>query len=288
MSDNESEAQSPARLQNGPPQTSTSELSDGLARWVAGSHSFAYVELASLVLLLACVAEWHSTVAFKYALSVACVSLLVCLVLQTGEFLIPGFLDSPVIKQRENGTGGHSLQKICSVVLLIWWIFGTGIITFHAPFIMTSNGWFGAWGGLLATVKWSIGIKQSFYEKQPEGLKQLYNIATCSVILLIASIPPILQKWEHYGGVGFSISCSSATLIICAYMVTTYSEVPRNLMTITAVLLFVLWALVAGVCTFYGPFLVTNNGFFAAWLGCLCSLNLMVMQMNDSSPVNFV
>jgi len=32
------------------------------------------------------------------------------------------------------------------------------------------------------------------------------------------------------------------------------------------------------------PFLDTGNGFFAAWLGCISSLNLMVMEMKDSSP----
>lgn len=274
------------RLQNGPPQTSTSELAAGLGRWVEASNSFIYVELASFVLLLACVADWYSTVSYKYALSVACVSLLVCLVLQTAEFLIPGFLDSPVIKQQEDGTGGHSVQKICSVVLLLWWIVGTGIITFHGPFIVTSNGWFGAWGGLLATVKWCIGIKSSLYDEQPEGLRQLYNIAICSIILLIASIPPILQKWEHYDGAGLSIAGAAITLITCAYLVTMYSDVPRNVMKITVVVLFILWTLVAGVCTFHGPFLVTNNGFFAAWLGCLSSINLMVMQMRDASPEN--
>ena len=31
-----------------------------------------------------------------------------------------------------------------------------------------------------------------------------------------------------------------------------------------------------------------DNGFFAAWLGCLCSLNLMVIQMKDGAPGNFV
>lgn len=262
-------------------------MSQGLAHWAAASNTFAYVELSSLVLLLACVADWHSTPWYKYALAVACVSLFACLVLQTAEFLIPGVLDTPVIKQREDGTGGHSLQKMCSVALLVWWVFGAVIITFHAPFVDTSNGWFAAWGGLFATVKWCTGTK-AFYSEKPEGLKQLYHIAICSVVLLAASIRPLLQKWEHFGGAVFAIIGAAITIITCAYMASLYSEVSRNLMTVTAAILFALWTLVAGVCTFYGPFLVTNNGFFAAWLGCLCSLNLMVIQMKDGAPGNFV
>lgn len=295
MSDDEESQSPPAgaihqvvpRLQNGPPQTSTMELAAGLSRWMDASNNFIYVELASLVLLFACVADWYPTVWHKYALSVACVSLVTCLVLQTAEFLIPGFLQSDAVRQREDGTGGHSVQKVCSVLMLLWWIFGTGIITFHAPFVVTSNGWFGAWGGLIATVKWSIGLKSSLYDEQPEGLKQLYNITICAVVLLLASIPPLIQKWEHYGGAGFSIAGAAITLIACAYSGTMYNDIPKNTMKITVVLLFVLWTCVAGVCTFHGPFLITNNGFFSCWLGCLCSLNLLVIEMKDASPENY-
>lgn len=135
MSDDESEA---PRLQpgtrNGPPQTSTSELAAGISRWIEASSSFFYVELASLVLMFACVADWFPTTLHKYALSVACVSLLMCLILQTAEFLIPGFLDLVLVDKKEDGSGGHTVQKVCSVFLLVWWIFGTGIITFHGEY----------------------------------------------------------------------------------------------------------------------------------------------------------
>lgn len=124
----------PHRLQNGPPQTSTSELAAGLSRWMDASNSFIYVELASLVLMFACVADWYPTLWYKYALSVAVVSLSVCLILQTVEFLIPGFLEWVVIKEREDGSGGHTVQKIASVLMLIWWIFGTGFITFKGEY----------------------------------------------------------------------------------------------------------------------------------------------------------
>lgn len=136
-------------------------------------------------------------------------------------------------------------------------------------------------------MKWSIGLKSLSYNDQPEGLKQLYNLAACSVILLFASVPPLVQKWEHSAGAGFAIGGSAITIIACAYLVTMYSDIPRNMMKITVVLLFVLWACVAGVTTFHGPFLITNNGFFAAWLGCLCSLNLMVQEMKESSPESY-
>ncbi|KAL9187991.1 hypothetical protein ACHAXT_006369 [Thalassiosira profunda] len=276
------------RLQSGPPQTSTSEMVEGCKRWVDAAQSFVYVELASLVLMFACVADWYPTNWHKYALSVACVSLILCLILQTTEFLIPGFLDREIIKERADGRGGHSVQKLCSVFLLLWWIIGTGVITFKAPFVITSNGWFAAWAGLLATVKWSIGLESlTKYADQPDGLKQLYYIGVDSVVLLFASIPPLTQKWENYGGAGFAIAAAAITLIGCAYIVTMWSAIPRNALKITAVILFMLWACVAGVCTFHGPFLITNNGFFACWIGCLCALNFAVVVMKDGTPESY-
>jgi len=249
--DEESKAPQIHRVQAAP-QTTTSELAAGMSRWLEAAHSFFYVELASLILLFACIGDWYSTKLYKYALSVACVSLLLCLILQTAEFLLPGFLEWVLIEKREDGTGGHSIQKISSVVLLFWWILGTGIITFKGPFVTTSNGWFGAWGGLLATTKWAIGLKKELYNDKPQGLKQLYNISICSVILLFASIPPLTQKWEHYGGAGFSIAGAVLTLIGCIYLITMYNDIPRTMMKITVLLLFVLWACIAGVTTFYG------------------------------------
>lgn len=122
----------------------------------------------------------------------------------------------------------------------------------QGPFVETSNGWFGAWGGLLATTKWAIGLKKELYNDKPHGLKQLYNISICSVILLFASIPPLTQKWKHYGGAGFSIAGAVLTLIGCVYLITMYNDIPRTMMKITVLLLFVLWACIAGVTTFYG------------------------------------
>ena len=127
--DEESKAPQIHRVQAAP-QTTTSELAAGMSRWLEAAHSFFYVELASLILLFACIGVWDSTKLHKYALSVACVSLLLCLILQTAEFLLPGFLEWVLIEKREDGTGGYSIQKISSVVLLFWWILGTGIITF--------------------------------------------------------------------------------------------------------------------------------------------------------------
>mmetsp|Transcript_16514 Transcript_16514/g.31472 ORF Transcript_16514/g.31472 Transcript_16514/m.31472 type:complete len:339 (+) Transcript_16514:179-1195(+) len=277
------------------PTTSTAELAAGISRWIDSSQNFFYVELSSLVLLFAVVALWDDTkylnaegdivqsVWMKYALSVACVSLGICLILQTLEFLIPGFLEWNLVPP-SNGSEGHRVEKVWSVVLLLWWCIGTGIITFKAPFVNSSNGWFGAWGGLLATMKWAVGITTNHFRDAPTGIKYLKYLAFTSIVLVFASIPPIRHKWLHWEGAGFSIAASALTLIATAYLLLMYGDIPRNVMKLTVVLLFILWVCVAGVCTFHGPFVALNNGYFACWFGLLCALRLSIHELNDQSP----
>jgi hypothetical protein len=124
------------RPQSGPPQSNPDELAEGLSRWIAASTSFFYVEIFSLVLVFSCWANWSTWVFMKYALSVGAVSLGICIIMQTLEFMFPGFLAKEVVKKRDDGSGGHDVEKICSVFLLLWWSIGTGIITFHGEFVV--------------------------------------------------------------------------------------------------------------------------------------------------------
>ena len=88
----DSDQSSSPSSRNGEPQTSPAELTEGCSRWLKASCSFVYVEVSSLLVLFACIALWSPTALFKYAISVASISFGICLILQTMEFLSPGFL----------------------------------------------------------------------------------------------------------------------------------------------------------------------------------------------------
>lgn len=127
------------RPQSGPPQSNPDELAEGISRWIEASASFFYVEIFSLVLVFACWARWVDWKYMKYAVSVGAVSLGICIILQTAEFMFPGFLAKEVIKERSDGRGGHTVEKIASVFLLVWWTIGTGIITFHGELMFLNQ-----------------------------------------------------------------------------------------------------------------------------------------------------
>ena len=102
-------------------QTSPSEIIRTTKEWSNVAKSFMYVEVASLVLMFSCIGVWVSGVSLlAYALSVSVISLMMCLIIQTGEFVKPGLLDK--------------VEKPVSLFLLLWWILGTGIITFKVRF----------------------------------------------------------------------------------------------------------------------------------------------------------
>eukprot|EP00986_Skeletonema_menzelii_P010885 scaffold5454_cov135-Skeletonema_menzelii.AAC.3 len=117
-------------------QTSPSEIVATTTEWAKVARAFIYVEVASLVLMFSTLGVWNKGDPYKaYALSVSVISLGLCLIIQTGEFVRPGFLDRS--------------EKGVSLFLFLWWGIGTGIITFKSPFIRTSNGYFSAWAGFL-------------------------------------------------------------------------------------------------------------------------------------------
>ena len=79
----------------------------------------------------------------------------------------------------------------------------------------------------------------------------------CSLTAIFASISPLRYKsyWPGYGGAGLAIAVGGVTLIVLMYVNALYNDLSREVLRMTMLLLFVLWAVCAGVCTFYGPFL---------------------------------
>lgn len=118
-----------------------------------------------------------------------------------------------------------------------------------------------AWGGYFATLHWCLGIDTSYYNDLSECRRYMKFLQFWSFILIFASIAPLRYKdlWPGYGGAGLAIATGAITLIALMYVVQLYDELSRDIMRITTVIGFVLWAVTAGVCTFYGPFLVTSK-----------------------------
>lgn len=240
------------------PQTSPTEIVEATKAWSQIAKSFMYVEVSSLVLMFACIGVWKSSSGslLSYALSVSVISLAACLIIQTGEFVKPGLLEK--------------VEKPVSLFLLLWWTIGTGVITFKGPFLLVSNGYFSAWAALLFTTHWALNIDTSKFTELEYGRKILVSFMVAAAVEMFACIPFIANDF-FLGQAAWGLTAGLITLLICGAIIKLYDDMNAQVLKINAILMFVIWATVAGVCTFDGPFLSAGNGYFASWGGFVAS-----------------
>ncbi|KAL7510968.1 hypothetical protein ACHAXN_007875 [Cyclotella atomus] len=238
--------------------TTTSEVVASTKAWFNEAKGFAYVELCSLVLMFSCIGEFqkYSDGLLIYAIIVAVFSLAACLGIQTGEYMQPGFLDKN--------------EKMVSLGLLLWWAVGAWVITFRGPFTVTSNGYFAAWGGLIFTFKWALNMDTAQFTGLPYDRKLLLLLAICGMLEVFSCIKPLVEK-TYVGQSAWGMTAGALTFCICGFLFKGYVTVKFIILKVTAALLFTMWATVAGLLTFGGPFNFTGNGYFASWGGFFLS-----------------
>lgn len=251
MSDDSGERSPAAASPSRGHQTSPAEIVEATKEWSQVAKSFMYVEVSSLVLMFACIGDWQKgSSLYAYAISVAVISLAACLAIQTGEFTKPGLLEK--------------VEKPVSLFLFVWWAIGTGVITFKGPFDRVGNGYFSAWFGLLFTTHWALHIDTSQFTDLEKGRKILFVLMVCAAVTMFACIPYLVNSW-YVGQSAWGVTAGIITLVACGVLFKAYDDMHAQVTKITAILMFVIWATVAGVCTFDGPFLQAGNGYFGTW-----------------------
>ena len=201
-------------------QTSPSEIVEGAKAWSQVAKSFLYVEVSSLVLLFACIGIWNGYSYTAYALSVACVSLLACLIIQTGEFIKPGLLEK--------------VEKPVSLFLFVWWAVGTGIMTFKDPFRDVGNGFFSAWAGLFFTTHWALNIDTTKFTELDNARKSLVAFCAAGAVTMFACIP-FLDSYT--GQAAWGLSAGVVTIIITAILFKMYDDLSPQILKISSMIM---------------------------------------------------
>ena len=233
------------------------------------------VALASLVVLLAAspaVGVGNGLV--DYAFSVGVVSLVCALVLSAlHRWRAADLRRTPLTDAR---AGPISVLQLIGVFLVVWWIPGAGVLTFVGPFVVTSNGYFGAWAGLLASL-WllSLASSESPLTRRLEaagrsGTARLLLLA-CAVVVLIASCASAATA---EGALGIAVAAVTIVFVVMygVLLQSCAEKCSAAIRRAAALLLLALWVVAAGVLTFRGPFVATGNGYFGTWLGFACAL----------------
>lgn len=110
---------------------------------------------------------------------------------------------------------------------------------------------------------------------------------SCLAILLVSSLFELWaaaslchSSFSCQNELAWAVACGAISLFICLCMTVMAScdstkSVASQLQTFVAVLLFLLWAAGAGICTFKGPFNTacgsSANGYFACWISFIAS-----------------
>jgi len=175
------------------------------------------------------------------------------------------------------GKAGHvTLRGLFAGFLFLWWGVGAGILTIKAPYVFTTNGYFASWVGFACSLS-GVGVTLARTKAAASsGAASLALLATCSVIALIETAIIVSRPYSYYRASDlYSLIVSAITIVdVLIVALARYGGTPcvqQELADLVAkgnsIVLFLLWAVLAGWCTFAGSFQLTGNGYFAAWGG---------------------
>lgn len=140
------------------------------------------------------------------------------------------------------------------------------------PFVVTSNGYFAAWGVAIFAVL-ELG-KASAIEDVRDNLSSLMGHLVASIIVIIAVSSEGFDNWKSEAIYGLVLACCSALLVVLIHLKDRggMNEGSTGATYPFFAILSLCWIVSASLLTFRGPFDLTGNGYFGSWGGAITAI----------------
>jgi hypothetical protein len=164
-----------------------------------------------------------------------------------------------------------------SLLLLAWWICAVLVLTGgNGPFHDTGNGYFATWVGFICAAL----LAHTCHERVRSVVARVRNsgpdvnlaLGVCSAVVIwqagILCADKPCQRYTVWAIIWGAVSLAFSLIFIFFPI--------QNILVNKIIALFFMgwWVAGAGIFTFYGPFMITGNGYFGSWGACMASIIL--------------
>ena len=167
------------------------------------------------------------------------------------------------------------VETLTAAFLASWWLVAVGVLTFIAPYNLTSNAWLACWAAFASSCSLLV---DRVYPSASADAKSAFEgeRGACSLLLgasFVLVMACVALRESSDAAVWVMVACALTTLLACLLLFATCAPPTRSGFVAA---LAVLWISVIWSATFDGPFAVTGNAYFAAWLGLGASMRLLL------------
>lgn len=159
--------------------------------------------------------------------------------------------------------------------LMLWWFVTTCVLTFDRPYLVTGNGYFACWLGVIAAYVWTMDCCTTFKQQSDRVKSSIVNqnvtiILVASAVELTAAAISCDNSHDCSKERGYAVAVGAVSLCACivALLVPQCNKV-------LSLCVFIWWIPGVYVLTFsaYGGSFAafTGNGYFASWSAMIFS-----------------
>jgi hypothetical protein len=157
--------------------------------------------------------------------------------------------------------------------IFVWCFIGACIMTFRpGPYVNTGNGYFASWG-LVIFAGMAADPPGDLTRGLLDTLNDSMDLGAAALVFMIALATEFDAGLDKYEGEAiYAIVISVLTVALILVMTLHKYKNPDSIIRGESLLMLhvaVAWIIAAILVTFRGPFSVTGNGYFVAWIGAL-------------------